>query len=229
MRKFIATMALVCMASWVWAASTTREEVSERLNTAGSVLTALMGAGDKGIPDQVMKGAKCIAVVPHLLKAGFVFGGQHGKGVATCRTTSGWSAPAFFTLTGGSWGAQIGGESVDLVMLFMTDQGAKHLIDSKFKIGADASAAAGPVGRQASADTTWKADTEILTYSRAKGLFAGITLNGAWVRPDEDSTTALYGRSLTQDQILLGKVPPPAGARTFLASVRGAKSQAATR
>jgi SH3 domain-containing YSC84-like protein 1 len=229
MKKFIATIALVCMASFTWAASTSKEEVSERLNTSATVLQALMGAGDKGIPDQVMKGAKCIAVVPHLLKAGFVFGGQHGKGVATCRTTTGWSAPAFFTITGGSWGAQIGGESVDLVMLFMTDQGAKHLIDSKFKIGADASAAAGPIGRQASADTTWKADTEILTYSRAKGLFAGITLNGAWVRPDEDSTMALYGRSLTQDQILLGKVPAPAGARTFLASVQGAKTQAATR
>ena len=168
-----------------------------------------MAAPDKGIPEEVLDHAKCVAVVPHMVKGGFVFGAEGGKGVATCRTANGWSAPAFFTVEGGSWGLQIGVEGIDLVMIFQNDKGMEHLLNSKFKIGADASAAAGPVGRHASADTDWKMNAEILTYSRAKGAFAGLTLNGAVVRTDEDSMRAVYGPDVTERAVLSGKVPRP--------------------
>jgi lipid-binding SYLF domain-containing protein len=161
-----------------------------------------------------------------MVKGGFVIGAEGGKGVATCRTENGWSAPAFFMVAGGSWGLQIGVEGIDLVMIFQNEQGMEHLINSKFKIGADASAAAGPVGRHASANTDWKMDAEILTYSRAKGAFAGLTLNGAAVKEDKDSMTAVYGADATERSVLTGKVPPPAVAHTFLAAVRGAKTEA---
>jgi SH3 domain-containing YSC84-like protein 1 len=163
---------------------TTRENVQDRLDNAGRVLHEIMSAPDRGIPEEVLEHAKCIAVVPHMLKAGFVFGAENGKGVATCRTASGWSAPAFFDITGGSWGLQIGVEGVDLVLIIQ-DDGMQRLLSSKFEIGADASAAAGPVGRHATADTDWKLDTEVLTYSRAKGLFAGISLAGSAIRHDD--------------------------------------------
>jgi lipid-binding SYLF domain-containing protein len=146
--------------------------------------------------------------------------------VATCRTANGWSAPAFFSIEGGSWGLQIGVEGIDLVMIFQNDQGMEHLLTSKFKVGGDASAAAGPVGRHASADTDWKMDAEILTYSRAKGVFAGLSLDGAAVHEDKDSMTAVYGAGVTERQILTGGVPPPASAHSFLAAVRGAKAEA---
>jgi len=165
-------------------------------------------------------------VVPHLLKGGFVFGAENGRGVATCRTDNGWSAPAFFTITGGSWGLQIGVEGIDLVLIVQGDRGLQHLINSKFEIGGDASAAAGPVGRHASADTDWKLNTEILTYSRAKGIFAGITLNGAAIRRDDDSTQAMYGAEIPTNRILRGEVPPPPQAQSFLDAVRNAREQA---
>jgi lipid-binding SYLF domain-containing protein len=186
-----------------------------------------MAAPDKGIPQEVMDHAKCVAVVPHMVKGGFVIGAEGGKGVATCRTGHGWSAPAFFTIAGGSWGLQIGVEGIDLVMIFQNDKGMEDLINSRFKVGADASAAAGPIGRHASADTDWKLNAEILTYSRAKGVFAGLTLNGAVVKPDEDSMKAEYGADVTQRAILTGKVQAPADAHTFLAAVRGAKAESA--
>ena len=146
-----------------------------------------MGMPDNGIPEEVLEHAKCVAVVPHMVKGGFVFGGKGGKGVATCRTANGWSAPAFITISGGSWGLQIGVEAVDLVMIIQNEKGMQKLLSSNFQLGADASAAAGPVGRHASAGTDWKLDTEILTYSRAKGAFAGLTLEGASIRQDDDS------------------------------------------
>jgi len=188
-----------------------------------------MAVPDKGIPDEVLGHAKCIAVVPHLLKGGFVFGAESGRGVATCRTGTGWSAPAFFTITGGSWGLQIGVEGIDLVMVVQGDKGMEDLINSKFEIGGDASAAAGPVGRHASADTDWKLNTEILTYSRAKGAFAGVTLNGAAIRRDDDSTEAMYGKEISTRRILQGEVPPPPQARPFLDAVRNAREQAKAR
>jgi lipid-binding SYLF domain-containing protein len=165
-------------------------------------------------------------VVPHLLKGGFVFGAENGRGVATCRTSKGWSAPAFFAITGGSWGLQIGLEGIDLVMVIQNDKGMDHLINSKFELGADASAAAGPVGRHASANTDWKMNAEILTYSRAKGAFAGLTLNGAAIRRDDDSTEAAYGHEVSTRSILTGEVPPPAGSAAFLDAIRSAKAQA---
>jgi hypothetical protein len=148
-----------------------------------------------------------------MVKAGFVFGGKGGKGVATCRTRNGWSAPAFITISGGSWGLQIGVEAVDLVMIIQNEKGMQKLLSSNFQLGADASAAAGPIGRHASAGTDWKLDTEILTYSRAKGAFAGLTLEGASIRQDDDSRRAIYGRKVTTRELLLGRVPAPSAAR----------------
>src|SRR5579864_4381275 len=178
MKKVMFVLAIFGLGTLCWAASA-REDATDRLDNATTVLHEIMGAPDKGIPEEVLEHAKCVAVVPNMIKGGFVLGGKHGKGVATCRTANGWSAPAFFTIGGGSAGFQIGLEGVDLVMIIQNEKGMQHLIASKFEIGADASAAAGPVGRHASANTDWKADTEILTYSRAKGAFAGLTLEGA--------------------------------------------------
>jgi lipid-binding SYLF domain-containing protein len=213
------------MTSFGWAASD-REATKDRLDHAGAVLHEVMSAPDKGIPEEVLDHAKCIAIVPHMLKGGFVFGAENGRGVATCRTANGWSAPAFFALTGGSWGLQIGVEGVDLVMIIQNDKGMQRLISSHFQLGADASAAAGPVGRHASANTDWKLETEILTYSRARGAFAGLTLTGASIRRDDDSTEAIYGHDITTRRILMGNVAVPASAHSFLDAVRDAKAQA---
>jgi len=161
-----------------------------------------------------------------MIKGGFVFGAKHGRGVATCKTANGWSAPSFFAVTGGSWGAQIGVEGVDLVMMIMNEKGMQQLLNSKFQIGGEVSAAGGPVGRHASAGTDWKLDTQILTYSRAKGAFAGATLEGAGISQDEDAIRAMYGKDLSPRTILMGKVPPPSAAQQFLATVRGAKNVA---
>jgi lipid-binding SYLF domain-containing protein len=150
------------------------------------------------------------------------FGGKHGRGVATCRTADGWSAPAFISVGGGSWGLQIGVESVDLIMLIMNDKGMQQLLSSKFQVSGEGSAAAGPVGRHASAGTDWKLDTQMLTYSRSKGAFAGLTLEGAVIQQDADSTNAIYGKDIGFKSILLGKVPTPEVAQPFVQSVSGA-------
>ena len=223
--KALALVALLSLTSIGWA-DTDREATNDRLDHAGSVLREIMAAPDKGIPEEVLEHAKCIAVVPHMIKGGFVFGAQNGRGVATCRSANGWSAPMFFAITGGSWGLQIGLEGVDLVMIIQNERGMKQLLASKFQLGADASAAAGPVGRHASANTDWKLDAEILTYSRAKGAFAGLTLNGASIRHDEDSTRAIYGHDFSNARILKGGVSMPAAAHSFLDAVRSAKAQA---
>jgi SH3 domain-containing YSC84-like protein 1 len=224
-KKLMLFVALLSFASLGWAESN-RESSTDRLDKAGAVLHEIMAAPDNGIPEEVLEHAKCIAVVPHMIKGGFVFGAQNGRGVATCRTSDGWSAPAFFAITGGSWGLQIGLEGVDLVMIIQNEKGMQQLLASKFQLGADASAAAGPVGRHASAETNWKLETEILTYSRAKGAFAGLTLNGASIRRDDDSMKAIYGRHVTTRSVLTGKVAAPAAAESFLNAVRGAKAQA---
>lgn len=225
MRKIMFVVATLCVSSIAWA-GTTREATIDRMDHAGRVLDEVMAAPDNGIPEEVLEHAKCIAVVPHMLKGGFVFGAENGRGVVTCRTASGWSAPAFFAITGGSWGLQIGVEGVDLVMIIQNDRGMQELLQSKFEIGADASAAGGPVGRHASADTDWKMEAEVLTYSRAKGAFAGMTLNGASIRRDDDSTEAVYGPHVTTRAILKGHVPATKAAAHFLDAVRGAKAQA---
>lgn len=225
MKKLLLIVVLLSLASLGWA-DTKRESSTDRVDNAGKVLQEIMAAPDNGIPEEVLEHAKCVAVVPNMIKGGFVFGGRHGRGVATCRTANGWSAPAFFVITGGSWGLQIGLEGVDLVMIIQNEKGMQQLLASKFQIGADASAAAGPVGRHASANTNWKMETEILTYSRARGVFAGLTLNGASIRRDDDSMKAIYGRNVTTRNVLLGKVSAPAVAHSFMAAVRGAKAQA---
>ncbi|MGD0627963.1 MAG: lipid-binding SYLF domain-containing protein [Terracidiphilus sp.] len=229
MKKAIlfAALASLSLTGVARAEGTSREATDARLHHAGEVLHEIMAAPDRGIPEEVMEHAKCIAVVPHLVKGGFVFGAEGGRGVATCRTANGWSAPAFFSITGGNWGLQIGVEGIDLVMVFQGDQGMDRLVNSKFEIGGDASVAAGPVGRHASADTDWKMNAEILTYSRAKGIFAGITLNGAAVRRDDDSTDAFYGHEIPTRDLLTGQIPPPPGSHAFLDAIRDARVQAA--
>jgi lipid-binding SYLF domain-containing protein len=219
---FVASLSL---ASFGWAESKL-DSSTDRLDNAAKVLHEIMATPDKGIPEEVLEHAKCVAVVPHMIKGGFVFGAENGRGVTTCRTVNGWSAPAFFAITGGSWGLQLGVEGVDLVMIIQGDKGMQHLLASKFQLGADASAAAGPVGRHASADTDWKLDTEVLTYSRAKGAFAGLTLTGASIRRDDDSMEAIYGRKVTTRNVLMGKVAATPAAHSFLAEVKSAKAQA---
>jgi lipid-binding SYLF domain-containing protein len=216
---------LSLLGSNAWA-GTAREDTVERLKLSSDVLTALMATPDNGIPEEVLENAKCMIVVPHLIKGGFIFGGKHGRGIATCRTSTGWSAPAFVSVGGGSWGLQIGVEGVDLVMLVMNEQGLQHLLSSKFKISGEGSAAAGPVGRHASAGTDWKLNTQMLTYSRAKGVFAGLTLEGAVVEQDEDSTRAIYNKNLPFRKVLSGKTPTPEVATEFLKAVSDASKQA---
>ena len=226
MKKVKFFFAMLSLGTLCWAGSA-REDATERLENATTVLHEIMGMPDKGIPEEVLEHAKCVAVIPHMVKGGFIFGGKGGKGVATCRTANGWSAPAFITISGGNWGLQIGVQAVDLVMIIQNEKGMQKLLESNFQIGGDASAAAGPVGRHAEAGTDWKMDTEILTYSRAKGAFAGLTVEGASLRQDSDSRHAMYA-DVTTRALLLGEVPVPAAARPFLAEVRGAKAQAVT-
>jgi lipid-binding SYLF domain-containing protein len=219
----VCVLLLATTCAW---AGTKKEDATERLKSAGDVLHEIMNAPDKGIPAEVIDGAKCIAVVPRMLKGGFIFGAKHGKGVATCRTAKGWSAPAFFTVTGGSWGLQIGVEGVDLVMMIMNQKGMQDLLSNKFQIGAQASASGGPVGRHASAGTDWKMDTEILTYSRSKGLFAGISLEGSWIEQDKSSTEAIYGKHDSFKSALTGKLAAPPQAAPFLNAVGYVEEQA---
>jgi lipid-binding SYLF domain-containing protein len=225
------TMSLLLMSlmgmfgTYAWAGSA-REDTVDRMQRSVEVLHAIMSTPDKGIPEEVLNQAKCIVVVPDLIKGGFIFGGKHGRGVASCRTAEGWSAPAFISVGGGSWGLQIGVEGVDLVMLVMNDRGLQHLLSSKFELSGEGSVAAGPVGRHASAGTDWKMNTEMLTYSRSKGVFAGLTLEGAVVEQDNDSTIAIYGSHQRFRNILSGKVAAPASAGAFIKAVSEAGQQA---
>lgn len=225
MKKIVSLFAIALLATLAcWA--TPKQEAEKRLHDAADVLQEIMNVPDKGIPMEVVEHAKCIAVIPHEIRAGLVFGVKHGKGVATCRTPNGWSAPVFFSITGGSWGLQIGLEGIDNVLMIMNQKGMDRLLSNEFQIGAEASASAGPVGRHAAAGTDWKLDTEILSYSRSKGIFAGVTLDGAWVSPDEASMVPFYGENSNSEDVLSGKVPPPPSARVFLAAVRSAEQQA---
>jgi len=211
--------------TYAWAGSA-REDSVARLQASVDVLHAIMSTPDKGVPEEVLSSAKCILVVPDLIKGGFIFGAKHGRGVATCRTADGWSAPAFVSVGGGSWGLQIGVEDVDLVMLVMNDQGFQHLLSSKFELTGEGSVAAGPVGRHASAGTDWKMNTEMLTYSRSKGVFAGLTLEGAVVEQDDDSTRAIYGKHMMFRNILSGIAATPKSADAFMKAVAEAGQQA---
>ena len=219
-------MSLMGLVGTYASAGTAREDTVARLQSSVDVLQSIMATPDKGIPEEVLSNAKCILVVPDLIKGGFIFGGKHGRGVATCRTAEGWSAPAFVSVGGGSAGLQIGIEGVDLVMLVMNDQGFQHLLSSKFALTGEGSVAAGPVGRHASAGTDWKMNTQALTYSRSKGVFAGLTLEGAVVQQDDDSTRAIYGKNMKFRNILSGKVSTPKSADAFLKAVSDAGQQA---
>jgi len=216
----LSTMVLI-FASMSWGADDKdQSDIGKRIEASANVLNEIMATPDKAIPDKVMSDAKCIAVVPSMIKIAVGFGGNHGKGVATCRTPTGWSAPAPITVTGGSWGLQLGGQAVDLVMIVTNDNGMQHLLSSKFKLGGEASAAAGPVGRDAAADTDWKMRAEVLTYSRARGIFAGIDLSGSAITQDKDETRVLYGKFEPFSVILNGKVRPTSTSEPFLSAVR---------
>lgn len=228
MKKIISMMLMTFLGlfgTFAWAGSA-RQDSEARLRSSVEVLQAIMATPDKSIPEEVLNNAKCILVVPDLIKGGFIVGGKHGRGVASCRTSEGWSAPAFVSVGGGSWGLQIGVEGVDLVMLVMNDQGFQHLLSSKFQLSGEGSVAAGPVGRHASAGTDWKMNTEMLTYSRSKGVFAGLTLEGAVIQQDDDSTRAIYGKDMMFRNILSGKVSPPESAAAFMKAVSDAGKQA---
>jgi len=201
-------------------------KAEDRIQASATVLDEIESAPDKGIPEEVLGSAECVAVVPSLLKGGFIVAANYGRGVASCRTEKGWSAPAFLFTSGGSVGFQIGGEAVDLVMIVMNDKGMRNLLNSKFKLGADASVAAGPVGRHAEGDTDWKMRAEVLSYSRARGVFAGVALNGAAISQDDDVTRVLYGEKVSFNQILTGSIPPPTGSDNFLATVKKYSAEA---
>jgi len=220
-KSLCVTLAVVSL----WAASFAADDqpkeskASDRVQAAADVLNEIESAPDSGIPQEVLGSAECVAVVPSMLKGGFIVGAKYGRGLASCRTPKGWSAPAFFVVTGGSFGFQIGGQAVDLVMLIMNKDGMKHLLSSEFELGADASVAAGPVVRHAEGNTDWKMRAEVLTYSRARGLFAGVTLNGAAIKQDKDSTREFYGRMVPFRTSLIGEIDPPAGANAFLTTL----------
>lgn len=224
-RNAALALAFFGLAGMSWAANE-HQDVANRLQKAGQVLNEIMAAPDKGIPNEVMESAKCIAVVPKLLKGGFVFGGEGGVGVASCKTAKGWSAPAFFNIGGGSWGLQIGAEDVNLVMVILNDKGMQELMASKVQLGAGGGVAAGPVGRQASANANWKMNTAILTYSRAKGVFGGLTLHGAVITRNNDDMNAVYGPDTTTKAVLDGQVKTPAMADPFINAIHHAVRQA---
>ncbi len=227
--KKIMTLVLLSLiglvGTFAWAGST-REDTVDRMQKSVDVLQSIMSTPDRGIPEEVLNGAKCIVIVPDLIKGGFILGGKHGRGVASCRTPEGWSSPAFVSVGGGSWGLQIGIEGVDLVMLVMNDRGLQHLLSSKFELTGEGSVAAGPVGRHTSAGTDILMNTEVLTYSRSKGVFAGLTLEGAVVEQDNDSTRAIYGHHMMFRNILSGKVATPRSGDAFVAAVSEAGHQA---
>ena len=220
MRKpLVLALALCLLTTLLSAAEEGDTKATKRVESAATVLDEIQGAPDQGIPQEVLGSAECVAVIPTLLKGGFIVGGRYGKGVASCRTPKGWSAPAFFTIGGGSFGLQIGGEAVDLVMLIMNKDGMKNLLSSKFKLGADASVAAGPVGRHAAADTDWKLRAQVLSYSRARGAFAGLELSGAAIKQDKDSTREFYGRMVPFKTALTGTIDAPANAYPLLSTL----------
>jgi lipid-binding SYLF domain-containing protein len=226
MKGLVAVAAALVLIAGTSFAAESKTDVVDRADAAAKALQEIMAAPDKGIPGDVMNSAKCVAIVPSMKQAGFIFGGKYGRGLATCRTAHGWSAPAPFIIEGGSWGLQIGGEAIDLIMLVMNQHGMDQMLASKFKIGADVSGAAGPVGRQAEATTDWKLHSEVLTYSRSRGVFAGITLDGAVIKQDDDSTEAMYGKVQPFAALLGGIVPTPTGVEPFVHEVALATQQA---
>ncbi len=215
----IACGVAVSVSSTIASAATDKAKLVERLQDAQAVVTQIMATPDKSIPSSILSSATCLAVIPSFKKAAFVVGGQYGQGVVTCRTSKGWSAPVFVQLAGGSFGFQIGGQATDLIIVAMNQQGLQDMLKNKFKLGADAAASAGPVGRNAQAGTDWKLNAELLTYSRSKGLFAGIDLDGTVLSQNEDDTRVMYGNAIPFETILKGNQATPAEARPFVRTV----------
>jgi lipid-binding SYLF domain-containing protein len=197
------------------AVASDRADDTGRVQKATRVFHEIMSAPDRGIPHDLLERSRCVAIIPGEEKAAFIFGATYGKGLAVCRTASGWSAPLFLAVGEGSFGFQIGGSFTDVVLLFMNDHALKSLLSDKFKLGADATVAAGPVGRQATVDTDAKLNAEILSYSRSKGAFAGISLSGAVVQADKSGDKAMYGPDATRQEILDGQIKVPAVARSL--------------
>jgi lipid-binding SYLF domain-containing protein len=206
---------LLMVAAQIAVASDRDEDVA-RTQKAAQVFKEIMDTPDKGIPDDLLDKAKCIAVIPGDKKFAFIFGGSYGRGVATCRTEHGWSAPMFLAMDGGSVGYQIGGSSTDVIMLFMNSHALHSLLSDKFKLGADVSVAAGPIGRNAAAATDLKLNAEILSYSRSKGIFAGVSLDGAVIQADKSADEAFYGANVDRHEIVDGKIPIPASAKNLM-------------
>jgi lipid-binding SYLF domain-containing protein len=226
--KKLMWVVVVSLSSFLLAADEPKQsKATDRVQSAADVLNEIQSAPDSGIPQEILSRSECVAVVPSMLKGGFIVGGKYGRGVASCRTPKGWSAPVFFVVTGGSFGFQIGGQAVDLVMLIMNNDGMQHLLASQFALGADASVAAGPVGRHAEGNTDWKMRAQVLTYSRARGVFAGVSLNGAVMKQDKDSTREFYGHMVTFKAALTGEVDPPAPANPFLSTLAKWAAEAA--
>jgi lipid-binding SYLF domain-containing protein len=220
LKRILAVTILIAFAS-LTAVASDREDDVNRTQKAAQVFKEIMNTPDQGIPSNLLESAKCIAIIPGDKKFAFIFGGSYGRGLATCRTEHGWSAPMFVAIDGGSVGYQIGGSSTDLVMLFMNDHALQSLMSDKFKLGADASVAAGPVGRNAAAGTDLKLNAEILSYSRSKGIFAGVSLDGAVMQADKSGDKAMYGDDVNRHEILDGKVAVPASARALVEELGG--------
>jgi len=220
LKRILAVTILIVIAS-LTAVASDREDDVNRTQKAAQVFKEIMNTPDQGIPSNLLESAKCIAIIPGDKKFAFVFGGSYGRGLATCRTEHGWSAPMFVAIDSGSVGYQIGGSSTDIVMLFMNDHALQSLMSDKFKLGADASVAAGPVGRNAAAGTDLKLNAEILSYSRSKGIFAGVSLDGAVMQADRSGDKAMYGDDVNRHEILDGKVAVPASARALVEELGG--------
>ena len=220
MKKLIAAVCLgVFLPMSAWAGNSSREDLQVRIDRAKLVLDDLMRADDSQIPSNILEQATCVGVVPGLVKGALIWGGQYGQGVVTCRTGHGWSAPVFIRMAGGSFGFQIGGQSTDLILVAVNERGFQDLLRSKFKIGGDAAASAGPVGRNGQAATDWRLNSELLTYSRSKGLFAGIDLDGTSVSQNREDTEIYYGGPYHYETILKGNVDVPSGAVAFVKAV----------
>ena len=219
MKKSITSLCICLVLTCVAHASSSRSDLQARIDDAKTVLDQIMAAQDKSIPMNILAQATCVGVVPSFIKGAFVFGAQYGQGVVTCRTGHGWSAPVFIRMAGGSWGLQIGGQATDLVLVAVNERGFQDLLKNKFKIGGDASAAAGPVGRAGSASTDWKMNAELLSYSRNKGLFAGIDLDGTSVSQNSEDTELYYGQPEKFETVLKGAVDVPPGAVEFVRDV----------
>ena len=219
MKKVIASLCIGFVLTCTASAASSREDLQARMDAAKTVLDQIMAANDATIPLNILHQATCVGVVPGLIKGAFIVGGQYGQGVVTCRTGHGWSAPVFIRMAGGSFGFQIGGQSTDLILVAVNERGFQDLLKNKLKIGGDASAAAGPVGRSGQASTDWKMNAELLSYSRNKGLFAGIDLDGTSVSQNSEDTELYYGQPHRFDAILKGSVDVPPGAVPFVRDV----------